>query len=273
MATVLRIRLPRALLSCSGRDGESENGVQQQQQQQKRGRGVRRVRDEDSSAVAMACAQTTAAAKRARTAAARDQRRVQSTLAPFLFPLVEQQAPVAAVETTPVAAPAAKRAGRARRGRHKTESAPAERTLVHRSCGFSAIGGRDENQDTFFELAEDADGTPLPCRAWGVLDGHGAHGATASRVAAECICEHLRAAFASRHPDSFTTRAAKTILKDAFMFVFWFFSHVFFFMFTYVWTTGKHTTSSLALQIRDQRTRRSVGLQRQWQFCCLQTSC
>ena len=89
-------------------------------------------------------------------------------------------------------------------------------TLTSRSCGSSALGGRDENQDTFFELTEGADGSPLPCRAWGVLDGHGAHGATASRVAAECICEHLGAAFASRHPGSFTTRAVKTLLKDAF---------------------------------------------------------
>ena len=87
--------------------------------------------------------------------------------------------------------------------------------------GHTDVGGRGENQDSYFWLTEDEEkgGARLPCCAWGVLDGHGTNGATASATATRVIKQHLLDAFRKPQARSMTADRAKALLSEAFQFV------------------------------------------------------
>ena len=143
---------------------------------------------------------------------------VDSTLIPFLVPL--EPFSLRPVDVVP---PIVKESDVDDESLHKPVM-----SVCARSSGHTSIGKRNENQDVFFELTRDDNGDPLPCCAWGVLDGHGANGAKASSTATRVIRSSLLRRFSSPDAASLNYEEVKTLMETAFLFVFYMFQDSFF---------------------------------------------
>ena len=159
---------------------------------------------------------------------------IQTTLAPFLVPVSPPTAvnpPEPASESTTVlpklriVLPAVKEADKVKTKPPIEPAEPEEDEegteeegegkgvpVGVRSFGCTNVGGRDENQDNFFELTYDDEYVPLTCCAWGVFDGHGTNGAFASRTAMDTIRRVLLPALKT----SLSYKSAKTFIRKAF---------------------------------------------------------